>query len=239
MPIPNGLPHDASSTILLLTSPQKLAKEKRIRDALLRCAVAGTLRLVTVDEAHQYTMHGRELRDSIRYLRDKLFRWLFDPTAWFKVLFLAVMTTMSADLLQDFPALTHVDWEDERHQMWAAPRDFRQREIKMELHPTEEIPRRGPPDEDRPTRLAEVAGSAPLSNEGPGTRSDGRIDGRIAGGTPPRTRVAREAGQEDRCASLVLRPRDGLLRDGRWQRVPAKQRPRGGPLDEVHRESRW
>ena len=144
MPIPNGLPHDASSTILLLTSPQKLAKEKRIRNALLRCAVAGTLRLVTVDEAHQYTMHGRELRDSIRYLRDKFFRRLFDPTAGFKVLFLAMTATMSADLLQDFPALTHVDWEDERHQMWAAPRDFCQREIKMELHPTEEIPRRGP-----------------------------------------------------------------------------------------------
>ena len=60
VPIPNGLPHDASSTILLLTLPQKLAKEKRIREALLRCAVAGTLRLVTVDKAHQYTMHGRE-----------------------------------------------------------------------------------------------------------------------------------------------------------------------------------
>ena len=47
-----------------------------------------------------------------------------------------------------------------------------------------------PPDEDRATGLAEVAGGAPLPNEGPETRFDGRIAGRIAGGAP-RTRVAR------------------------------------------------
>ena len=45
-----------------------------------------------------------------------------------------------------------------------------------------------PPDEDRATGLAEVAGGAPLPNEGPDTRFDERIAGRIAGGAP-RTRV--------------------------------------------------
>ena len=49
----DGIPRDTSSTVLLLTSPQKLGKEKRVRDALLRCAVAGTLRLVAIDEVHR------------------------------------------------------------------------------------------------------------------------------------------------------------------------------------------
>ena len=53
-----------------------------------------------------------------------------------------------------------------------------------------EAPSPPPPDEDRATGLAEVAGGGPLPNEGPETRFDGRIAGRIAGGAP-RTRVAR------------------------------------------------
>ena len=84
-------------------------------------------------------MHGRTFRDSIRYLRNEFFRRLFGPGASSDVAFLAMTATMSADLLGDFSDLTHVDWTDQCHQMWASARDFRQRDIKMELQTTGEI----------------------------------------------------------------------------------------------------
>ena len=135
VPMLDGLPSNTSSTVLLLALPQKLARETRVCDALMRCAVAGTFRLVAIDEVHLYTLHGCTFRDSIWFLRDNFFRRLVE----YRILFLAMTATMSVDLLKDFFALTHVNWEDEHHQMWASPRDFCQREIKMELHPTGEI----------------------------------------------------------------------------------------------------
>ena len=135
VPMLDDLPRDTSSTVLLLTSPQKLATEKRVRDALLRCAGRGTLRVVAIDEAHLYTMHGRTFRDSVRCLGDVFFR----PLVAFRFIFLAMTATMSPDLLRDFSALTHVDWTDPRHQMWASASEFRQREIKMEVHTTGDI----------------------------------------------------------------------------------------------------
>ena len=80
-----------------------------------------------------------------------------------------------------------------------------------------------PPDEDRATGLAEVAGGAPLPNEGPETR----FNGRIAGGAP-RTRVARRGQTGGQRAHPAPRPRDGLLRGGRWRRVLAERRPADG-----------
>ena len=97
IPMLDGIPRDTSSTVILLTSPQKLAKEKCVCDALLLCTVAGTLRLVAIDEVHLYTMHGRTFRDSIRYLRDNFFHLLVE----FSILFLAMTATMSANLLKD------------------------------------------------------------------------------------------------------------------------------------------
>ena len=58
----------------------------------------------------------------LRRLRDEFFRPLFGPGARYEIAFLAMTATMSADLLGDFSALTHVDWTDERHQMWASTR---------------------------------------------------------------------------------------------------------------------
>ena len=54
-----------------------------VRGALLRCADRGTLRVVAIDEAHLYTMHGRTFRDSVRCLGDVFFR----PLVAFRFIF--------------------------------------------------------------------------------------------------------------------------------------------------------
>ena len=100
VPMLDGIPGDTSSTVLLLTSPQKLATEIRVRETLLRCAGRGTLRLIALDEAHRYAAHGRSFRDSVRYLRDEFFLPLFGAGSVFRVACLAMTATMSTDLLR-------------------------------------------------------------------------------------------------------------------------------------------
>ena len=65
-----AFPYDSSSTLMFLCSPQYLARTTEFRDALLRCHARRTLRLVAIEKAHLYAMHGRSFRDSIRFVRD-------------------------------------------------------------------------------------------------------------------------------------------------------------------------
>ena len=73
IPEMDGISYESSSTLLILCSPQILAENAEVRNALIRCARRRTLRLVAIDEAHIYAMHGRSFCDSMRVVCDTLF----------------------------------------------------------------------------------------------------------------------------------------------------------------------
>ena len=138
-----SLPPDTSESLFLLCSPQYIATNKIFRDALLACNKRGLLRLVAIDEAHLFAMHGRSFRESIRVLAEVFFHPLFATDASTRPLFLAMTATMTARLLSDFSKLTHVDWSLQRHQLWSTPFEFRQRYITMDLHVTGDVKNTG------------------------------------------------------------------------------------------------
>ena len=143
IPKMEALPEDTSSSLFLLCSPQYIAEKQIFRDALLSCNDRGLLRLVAIDEAHLFAMHGRSFREAIRVLADVFFFALFATERRFRPLFLAMTATMTERLLADFARLTHVDWTREQHQLWSSPAQFRQRYIDMDLHVTGDIKNAG------------------------------------------------------------------------------------------------
>ena len=92
---------------------------------MLACNKRGMLRLVAIDEAHLFAMHGRSFRESICVLAEVFFHPLFATDAVTRPLFLAMTAMMTARLLSDFSKLTHVDWSLERHQLWSTPSEFK------------------------------------------------------------------------------------------------------------------
>ena len=134
---------DTSSSLFLLCSPQYIAANKKFCDAFLACNERGLLRLVAIDEAHLFSMHGRSFRESIRVLAEVFFRPLFGADRSSEPLFLAMTATMTARLLADFSPLTYVNWALERHQLLSTPTEFQQRYIKMDLHVTGDVKNAG------------------------------------------------------------------------------------------------
>ena len=89
-----------------------------------------TVRLVAIDKAHMYAHHGRSFRESLRVLTDIFFVVVFCVGEWYP-LFLAMMATMTINLLPSFSQLTNVDWSLPEHQMWSGWQDFQQRNISI------------------------------------------------------------------------------------------------------------
>ena len=81
-----------------------------------------------------YAMHGCLFRDSICFLRDVFFAAIFVAGAAYTPLFLAMTATMPTTLLGPFSDLRKVDWTRPQHQLWSSAREFRQRNILMDLH---------------------------------------------------------------------------------------------------------
>ena len=59
---------ESSTTLFLLCSPQALVQQTTLRKALIHASAKRVLRLVAIDEAHLYAMHGRSFREDIRIL---------------------------------------------------------------------------------------------------------------------------------------------------------------------------
>ena len=133
IPKMKGMRGDGSDTLVLFCSPQYLVDHHVFRAALLDCHRRRILRLLGLDEAHIYAMHGRSFRGCIRVLRDVFLVFLFGPNASHSPLFLAMTATMPKSLLEHFSALTHVNFGNPRHQLWASAENFQQRNISIQL----------------------------------------------------------------------------------------------------------
>ena len=130
--------YNSSSTMLLLSSPQGITDNLKLRNALLRARDREVLRLVAIDEAHLYAM-GMTYRLSIRQLERYFFAPIFKRKRNFVPLLLAMTATMPVPLISVLKDLTHVDWMQPRHQMRSTPTEFRQRYIDMQLHVSSEV----------------------------------------------------------------------------------------------------
>jgi len=119
------------TTIFIFSSPQFMAKNPAIMNALLNnCARKGTLRSITIDEAHLWAKHGSSFREEIRYLQHNFFAPLYAGNA-IGTLFLALTATMSMLTLAIFSSLTSVGFPLEKR-VWADAKAFAQTNIKMQ-----------------------------------------------------------------------------------------------------------
>ena len=131
--------YNSTTTLFLLCSPQCLADNHKFRRALIGGAKRKVLRLVAIDEAHLFAMHGRTFRESIRVLRICFFSVVFRNGLDYHPLFLLLTATMTIPLLEGISHLTRVDWTLKSRQQWSSPSDFRQRYIKMGFDVTGDI----------------------------------------------------------------------------------------------------
>ena len=77
IPCMEEIEYRTSSTMFLFSSPQYLATNGIVIDDILRCRARQTFRLLAIDKAHLYAMHGRSFRDAMRILQRLLFVVLF------------------------------------------------------------------------------------------------------------------------------------------------------------------
>ena len=77
IPAMDEFPHNSSTTMMILCSPQYIADNIDFRNALLRARDRAVLRLIVINEVHLFVMHGRSFRDSIRVLKRTLFAKLY------------------------------------------------------------------------------------------------------------------------------------------------------------------
>jgi len=69
LPKINGFKYESSTSMPLVCSPEFLIDTIEFRNALLWARDWEVLRLIAIDEAHLYAMHGASFRDSIRQLK--------------------------------------------------------------------------------------------------------------------------------------------------------------------------
>ena len=142
IPRMDSIGYHTSSIVFIFSSPQKLVEHTGLLSAITRCHARKTLRLVAIDEAHLYAMHGRSFRVAMRILQRLLFSIVFKVGVWHP-LFLAMTATMTTSLLSSFSTLTNVDWtatdnnkvwDTNRHLLWSDAYSFRQRNIRIGLN---------------------------------------------------------------------------------------------------------
>ena len=121
------------STMFLFTSPQYLANNSIILNVIIQCYALQTLRLIAIDEAHVFAMHGRTFREAMRIPQKIMFECIYKEGGWHP-LFLAMTATMTLSLLSSFATLTNVDWTLKHHQLWSTTGEFRYRYIYFGLH---------------------------------------------------------------------------------------------------------
>ena len=115
----------------VFASPQFIATHAGIRYALLCCARRGTLRSVTLDEAHLLGKQGATFSPEIRMISDTFFKPLFKNTSSAKRPFLVGTTaTGSTNDIGRFEGIVGTPFPA-KYRCWSPADDFRQRSIKM------------------------------------------------------------------------------------------------------------
>jgi superfamily II DNA helicase RecQ len=124
------LTKDTTTTVFIFASPQLIADNTTLRSALLNnCARKGTLRSITIDEAHLWAKHGSSFREEIRFLQHEFFAPLYAGNDG-GPLFLAMTATMSKPTLATFMSLTSVGFPL-ANRVWADAVAFAQPNIAM------------------------------------------------------------------------------------------------------------
>ena len=129
----NSFQYESSTSMLLLCSPQFIADNIAFRNALLWARDPQVFRLIVIDEAHLYAIHGVSFRDSIRQLKRDFFAQLYRNMDRYAPLLLATTATMPTTFLRAQSSLAYVNWELPCHQLRPSPTEFRQRYIEIEL----------------------------------------------------------------------------------------------------------
>ena len=134
------LRNSTSTTVFLFSSPQYMAENRAIMNALLNsCARKGTFRSITIDEAHLWAKQGSSFREEIRFLQHNFFAPLYAGNND-GPLFLAMTATMSLTTLATFSSLTSVGFPPERR-VWSSASAFAQANITMKHHVSNEYTR--------------------------------------------------------------------------------------------------
>jgi superfamily II DNA helicase RecQ len=116
----------AARTVFLFASPQLFASQPCLRRALLDCAKAGTLRSVTLDEAHLLAKWGATFRLKIPALCCR------GTQASRRPFLLATTATNSANNMQRLAKIVRCDFPPECR-FWPPASSFSQRNIRMEF----------------------------------------------------------------------------------------------------------
>lgn len=117
----NSFQYESSTSMLLLCSPQFIADNIAFCNALLWARDRQVFRLIAIDKAHLYAMHGVSFCDSIQIqqLKRDFFARLYRNPDRYAPLLLAMTATMPTTLLRTLSSLTYVNWELPCHQLRA------------------------------------------------------------------------------------------------------------------------
>jgi hypothetical protein len=124
---------DTSRTVYLFASPHFLATRAAFLNAIILCSRRGTLRSVTIDEAHLLARQGASFRPEVRMLRESFFLPVWGNTIPEKRPLLVCTTATSSH--SDKLRLEHITCTEFRvnHCCWFPAAHFQQRSIEMRL----------------------------------------------------------------------------------------------------------
>ena len=131
---------DTKRTIFLFVSPQKLAKHRDLRDALMCCNRRGIFRAVLIDEFHMHCQHGIDFRKEVKFVFNEFIRPLMKRKISAPYL-LACTATCSLHNIHAFHKMSGVDFTP-RQRVWSPAPLFQQRNITMSLQITSQFSQR-------------------------------------------------------------------------------------------------
>ena len=108
IPRMDEIEYGTSSNMFLFSSPQYLVTNDIVIGTILRCRAREAFRLVAIDKAHLYAMHGRSFCDTMRILWKLLFVVLFKVGEWHPLVLL-MTATVTHSLLSSFSELTCIN----------------------------------------------------------------------------------------------------------------------------------
>ena len=130
----NELRGDTQTTIFVFASPKFLAKYQHIRRVLVEdCKRAGTLRSVTIDEAHLFAQHGSSFRPEIRHCAEHVIKPIRKrtPTDTSRPFYVLLSATMSLGDRTTMSKMTDVGFDSEKFIVRGTPSHFLQESITM------------------------------------------------------------------------------------------------------------